>query len=110
MPVPVATNAPHLLATHFPLHICGTVSWTCRHCGTPNRHRVRATSWHVCCTNRLCQRWTLLTAIQEDVPAAPIPVTSIPVDIYELGEAIPQCELFRSGLGTARGHLRSRNR
>jgi hypothetical protein len=31
-----------------------------------------------------------------------IPDTSIPVDIYELGDAFPQCELFRAGVGTAR--------
>ena len=56
-----------LPANHYPVHFCGVVSWTCRHCGTPNRKRVRATTWKARCTNRLCKRMMMFRAIQEDV-------------------------------------------
>ena len=55
-------------ANYLALHICGMVSWTCRHCGAWNRRRVRSTTFHARCSNRLCKRWTLFTAFQEDVP------------------------------------------
>ena len=63
-----ATGGGDPPANLLTLYICGSVSWVCRHCGTWNRRRVRATDWEVRCTNNRCKRWTMLTAIQQDVP------------------------------------------
>jgi len=48
--------------------ICGMVYWVCRHCDTLNRDRVRYDTSRVRCSNRLCKRWAIIKAIQEDVP------------------------------------------
>jgi len=69
----VTTTIPDLRANRSPLHITGMVTWECRHCGTWNQHRVRASSWRARCGNRLCKRWTLLMAIQQDVPVGSHP-------------------------------------
>jgi len=68
MTIVVTTNKTELPAKRSLLHVTGVVTWCCRHCDRWNRKRVSGSSWKVQCSNRLCKRWALLSAIQEDVP------------------------------------------
>ena len=68
MPVQFDSLDLALPANHYRVHFCGVVYWTCLHCGTPNRRRVRVSTWKAQCTNRLCKRMMMFSAIQEDVP------------------------------------------
>jgi len=58
---------PGLPANIHPIRFCGMIYWDCRHCGAPNRRRIRYTTWKVQCSNRLCKRWMMFSVIEEDV-------------------------------------------